>query len=310
MPSIDSNRRELLAGVAGLAGMAGCLDDDSSEQTVALTDSPETSVQPSKRQTGTDSPSSTPTGRFSLTPADPAEVDGDLTVYPVDLREWLRTVATTDETVRAHAGTYSYDPSPPLAVFERVQLTDELGDISGIHDLSVEGDTRYRLHVGAEVVEPPDDAEVTPVSSLSESRRRLTLAAIEGAAGDEARVYPESEIGSWARTEFFGGYVSANGTSYRGVERQQTDAEFYATTVWYVLSTSAVDAPPAPATLRFVTIDAAVRQEIDELRESEDRPQSIETTVEGETAAKIGTFTEETPYLLTHDAVYRTNDEG
>lgn len=308
MPSTDLDRRALLAGVAGLAGIAGCLGGHDDEQTVPLQDSPET--PPTQSESSTDTESPTPTGQFSLTPVDPFDADGELTVYPENLRTWLRTAATTDETVRAHAGTYSSDPSPPLPAFERVQLLDELGDVEGIYDLAIDGGTRYKLHVGAESADPPDDADVTPVSSLSEDRRDLALAAIEGAAGDDARVYPETELGSWVRHDFFGGYVSYDGTTYRGFERQQTDAEFFATNVWYVLSATSVDAPSAPATIRFAAIDAVVRRVIDELREAGERPQPMETGVEGETAATLRAFAENTPFLLTHDAIYRTDYEA
>jgi hypothetical protein len=301
MPSIDRDRRGLLAALGSAVALAGCQTDDEQSST----DSP----PGTESETATPTSSPAPSGRFSLTPVDPADADGELTVFPENLREWLRTVATTDETVRAHAGTYSVDPDPPLPAFERVQVLDELGDIEGIYDLAVEGDTRYRLLVGAEPTDPPDDADVTPVESLSAARRRLTLAAIEGAAGDDARVYPETALGSWVRQELFGGFVSSDGETYRGFERQQTDAEFYATNVWYVLSGTAVDAPSAPATLRLAAIDDRVRDVVEELQAATNRPQSTETAVTGETAAAVRAFVERVPFLLTHDAVYRTDYE-
>lgn len=295
MPSID--RRKLVAGVVGCVSLAGCLDGDDRTETDSL---PSTGSE-----TPTLTSSSTPTGRLSLTPIHPAEVDGELTVLPENLQQWLRTAATTAETVRAHAGTDSYDPDPPLPAFERVELHDELGDADGTYDLDVEGDTRYRLHVGAEKATPPNDADVTPVSSLPEDRRTLAIAAIDGAAGDDARVSPETELGSWVRHDFFGGYVSDDQETYTGFERQQTDAEFYATNVWYVLSATAVDAPSAQITLRLAAVDDAVRQLIDDRREATDRPQSMEATVSGGATAAVRAFAEETQSLLTHDAVYR-----
>lgn len=300
MPSID--RRELLAGVVGSVSLAGCLGGDDSTDT----DSPQSTASETASPTG----SARPTGQFSLTPIDPSAVDGELTVLTEGLREWLRTAATTDESVRAHAGTYSYNPDPPLRTFERVQLRDNDGEVEGVYDLSVGGGTRYRLHVGAESIDPPGDADVTPVSSLSENRRQLALAAIGGAAGDDARVYPETELGSWVRHEFFGGYVSHDGGEYRGYERQQTDAEFFATNVWYVISASSVDAQSASITLRLAEVDPEVRSLIDSLREDTGYPQSVETSVEGETATAAQAMAEEHSLFLTHDAILRAEFEG
>lgn len=306
-PPHDRSRRAVLSTVAaGLAAIAGCAGDETTP-TEPQTDSP-TDVH-TTTVTHTASPSDTPTGTLTLEPIPAREADGRLLVYPSDLREWLRTAATTDRTIRAHAETPTYDPSPPLPAFERVQFDDEAGELSGIYDLSVEGDTRYRLLVGAEETDPPDDADVTAISSLPEERRKLALAAIGESTGDDARVYPETELGSWVRHEFFGGYFSHDGTTYRGKEAQQTDAEFFATEVWYVLSATAVDASSAPATLRLAGVDEAVRGVISELRPEEGTPIPVSTTVSGKTDAAVRGFAEENPLLLTHDAVYRVSYE-
>jgi hypothetical protein len=242
MPSIDSDRRTVLAGLA--AAVAGCAGNGATS-IGSPTDSP-TGVH-TTTVTGTESASDTPSSTLTLEPVPPREVDENLTVYPSDLREWIRTAATTDRTVRAHAETPSYAPSPPLPAFDRVRVDDESSELAGSYDLSVEGDTRYRLLVGAEEAAPPADAEVTPVSSLAEQRREVAQAASGGSTGDSARVYPETELGSWVRHAFFGGYYSHEGTTYRGTEAKQTDAEFFATEVWYVLSAASVDAPSADA---------------------------------------------------------------
>lgn len=306
-PPHDRSRRSVLAAVgAGLAAVAGCTGGGTTP-----TDSPSDSPTDVHTSTVTHSasPSETPSGTLTLEPIPAREADDTLLVYPTDLREWLRTAATTEQTVRGHAETPSYDPSPPLPAFERVQLADESGELSGIYDLSVEGDTRYELLVGAEEADPPADAEVTAVSSLAEERRQLALAAIGESTGDDARVYPETELGSWVREDFFGGYVSHDGTTYRGKEAKQTDAEFFATEVWYVLSATAVDAPSAPTTLRLAGVDDAVRDVISELRTQKDRPATASTEVTGETRTAVAGFADETPLLLTHDVVYRVTYE-
>lgn len=307
VPPHDRSRRAVLSTVAaGLAAIAGCAGGEmtpTSSPTESPTDAHTTTV------THTASPSATPTGTLTLDPIPTREADGTLLVYPPDLREWLRTAATTDQPVRAHAETTSYDPSPPLPAFERVQFDDETGELSGIYDLAIEGDTRYELLVGAEETEPPDDADVTAISSLPEERRQLALAAIGESTGDDARVYPETELGSWVRHEFFGGYFSHDMRTYRGKEAQQTDAEFFATDVWYVLSATAVDAPSAPVTLRLASVDNDVRRVISDLRTEERTPTSVSTTVTGETATAMRGFAEENSLVLTHDAVYRITYE-
>ncbi|MFB6220963.1 MAG: hypothetical protein ABEH90_05945 [Halolamina sp.] len=308
VPQRDCSRREAVAGAAAvLAAFAGCAGDGATP-TESPTDVHTTTETHSASPTETDTP--TPTGTLSIEPIPPREADGTLTVYPSMLRSWLREVATEGKTIRAHAETPSYDPEPPLPAFGQVEFDDRLGDLSGVYTLDAEGDTRYKLLGGADEVSPPDDAEVTPVSSLSETRREFALAAIGQSSDGDARVYPETELGSWVRHEFFGGYFSHDGTTYRGKEAQQTDAEFFATEVWYVLSASRAGADTAPVSFRLDTIDNEVRRVMTELREQRDAPRSAETSVEGETAGVVRAFAEEHSLILTHDAVYRVSFEG
>lgn len=306
-PPDDRSRRAVLSTVAaGLVAIAGCAGGEVTP-TETPTDSP-TDVH-TATVTHTSSPSDTPTGTLTLEPVPIREVDGGILVYPSDLREWLRTVATTERTIRTHAKTPTYDPSPPLAAFERVHFDDEAGELSGTHELSIEGDTRYELLVGAERTGPPEDADVTAIPSLPEERRQLALAATGESTGDDARVFPETELGSWVRHGFFDGYFSHDGTTYRGTEAQQTDVEFFAKDVWYVLAATAVDAPSAPATLRLAGVHESVRDVVSGLRRDEDRPASMSATITGETRAAASGFAEENPFFLTHDAVYRVRYE-
>lgn len=307
VPPHDSSRRSVLAAVGtGLAGITGCTGSEmtpTESQTHTPTDVHTITV------TDTATPSDTPTGTLTLEPIPSREAQGTLLVYPPDLHKWLRTAATTAQTVRAHADTPTYDPSPPLPAFERVIFDDEAGELSGIYDLSVEADTRYELLVWAEETEPPEDTEVTAISSLPEERRRLALAAIGESTGDDARVHPETKLGSWVRKEFFGSYFSHDTATYRGTEAQQTDAEFFATDVWYVLSATAVDAPSAPLTLRLASVADDVRRSISDLRTEEDTPRPVSTTVTGETETAVRGFAKENSFILTHDAVYRVRYE-
>lgn len=294
MPSIDDSRRAALTSVA--LTLAGCV---GGEPTASPTDGY------TATETGKETSDSTPAGTLSLEAIPARDVDDDLTVYPRDLREWIRTATTTDETVRTHAETSTYAPEPPLPAFERAVIKDETQSRSGIYDLAVEGGTRYELLVGAKETTPPDSATVTQVKALPTDRRELALAAIGAESDADARVYPETALGSWVRNSFFGGYFAYDGTTYRGKEVQQTDVEFYAKVVWYVLSGTAVDAASAATTLRLATVPDEVRAVVESLRDDADRPHSTETTVRGETAATVEAFVAANPVILTHDAIYR-----
>lgn len=302
MPSIDRGRRALLAGLGGAVALAGCqTDGDQSD-----TDSP----SPTDSESATPTHSPTPSGRFSLTPTDPGAAAESVTVLPADLRAWLRDAATADTTVREHAGVdfapavQTYEPIPPLSAFERVDIDDPGGDAGGRYELAVEGGVRYDLLVGAEEVSPPDDAEVTPIAELSGARRELALAAVGAESDRDRRVFPETELGSWARTSFFGGYYRHDGTTYRGHEVQQTDAAFFSNRVWYVLSASATDREPS-ATLVLEEVDSRVRAIVDDLRSEHQTIEPMARRVEGETAAALEAFADGGTLLLTHEAVYR-----
>jgi len=159
------------------------------------------------------------------------------------------------------------------------------------------------MRIGAEAVSPPEDADITPVGELPDRRRDLALAAIGAESDHDRRVYPETVLGSWVRTRFFGGYYSYDGTVYRGYEVQQTDAAFTATKVWYVFSLSATEADTA-TTIRLADLDERGRALVDDLRSEHETVERMERDVDGEDAAVAETLASEHPYLLTHDVVY------
>lgn len=282
----------LLAGVAGLVGVAGCLDGET--PTATASSDPET-----------DPPAA---GRLTLDLVDPTGSEKPLTVLPDDLRGWLRQAAT-GTTVRSHADSYvypvqqSYEPIPPLTAFDQVRIDDPDSGAGGSYDVDADGGVYYERVVGVEAVSPPADAEVTPVSELSGERRELALVAIGAENGGAPRVEPQTALGVWARTEFFGGYYSHEGTTYRGHEVQQTDVAFFATEVWYVLSLSPTESETA-TTLHLAAPEARARMLLDELRSEHERVERIERDVEGLNAEAAETLAAEHPYLLTHDAVY------
>ena len=296
MPSTD--RRALLAGVASLVGIAGCLDDGTSTAT--------TSTDPETANPETDPPTA---GRLTLKPVDPSSVDEPLTVVPDDLRRWLRQAAD-GATVRGKADSYvypaqqRYEPIPPLTAFDRVQIDDSDGGAGGSYDVDADGGVYYERVAGAEPVSPPADADVIPVSELSGERRELALAAIGAESSHDTRVEPQTALGSWVRNEFFGGYFSYEGTTYRGHEVQQTDAAFFATEVWYVLSLSPTESEAA-TTLDTSASAERARMLVDELRSEQETVERMERDVEGLNAGAAETLAAAHPYLLTHDAVYR-----
>ncbi|MBP1986960.1 hypothetical protein [Halolamina salifodinae] len=296
MPSTD--RRALLAGVAGLVGVAGCLNGETPTATTA--------TDPETGHLETDPPAA---GRLTLDPVPPTEADEPLTVLPDDLRRWIRQAAD-GTTVRGHAGSYvypiqqSYEPIPPLTAFDRVRIDDPDSGDSGSYDVDADGGVYYERAVGAEAVSPPADAEVTPVSELPNERRELALAAIGAENGGAPRVEPQTALGSWVRTEFFGGYYSHEGTTYRGHEVQQTDVAFFATEVWYVLSLSPTETEAA-TTLTPAAPEERARMIIDDLRSEHETVERMERDVEGLNAGAAETLAAAHPYLLTHDAVYQ-----
>ena len=305
MPPIDRDRRALLIGLGGSVALAGCQTGGDP----SVTDSPSSTGS----ETATRSP--TPSGRFSLTPTDPEAAEESVTVLPADLRTWLRDVATADTTVREHAGVHvapaaqTYEPIPPLSAFDRVEIDDPRGDAGGRYDLDAEGGVRYDLLVGAEEVSPPEDAEVAPISELSGERRELALTAVGAESDRDRRVYPETELGSWGRTAFFGGYYRHDGTTYRGHEVQQTDAAFFSNRIWYVVSASATDAEPS-VTLALEEVNTTVRDAVDELRGEHETIEPMARRVEGETAAALAAFAAGGTLVLTHEAVYRAAFEA
>jgi len=278
-------------GAAALAGCAGRGRETGS---------------PGGTATGTASPADgastdTPTGGvLRLTPAD-LPAGGTAVVYPADLQEWLREAASTDTTLRVHAAAAVERPVPPLPSFDRVRFEDPDEEVTGWYAVQAEGGTRYRYKADATEVTPPDDATITPVADLEADQRNLAVAAITDDI-DGRDFYPETELGEWARTEFFGGYVRYNGTVYQGREFQQTDAGFFSTECWYILSLEGVSGGEGP-TLVLADIDRDIRETVEGLLDDRDLPHESATLDADGAPASAVRFFENTDYLLTHAAV-------
>jgi len=216
---------------------------------------------PTGTDTSTPTPTGTPSGTVRLVPSARGEaLDGPLAVYPTDLREELLLAAETSEPVRGHAVAAAYEaPRPVVTGFETVELVGTDG-VDGTYAVTGEGGTRYELQVGLERAEPPADATVTDIGDLFAERASFLRTALDGAA----TVYPETRRGEWVRHAVFGGYFRIDGATYRGFERQQTDAAFFSEEVWYVLGLSRSTAT-ADRRLRFPEIPRDVRGTVDEL---------------------------------------------
>lgn len=289
---LSTTRRAWLAALAGVA--AGCNGTGNDGSPAATTTTTATSST-------TTTSTTEPPAELRLRPVSVEEADGPMTVYPAELADWLRQAASTGETVREYAEVPAYNPVPVLPRFEMVELRGD-DAVAGSYAVDAAGGPRYEHFVGAERVdEVPDGEEVTPVSDLPAERRTLAEAAI--AEDQRARVYPETELGTWVRTEFYGGYFSHDGKRYRGHEVQQTDAAFFSQTVWYVLSLSPTDGDGTA--LRLVDVDPAVREVID--RVIGEDPTPVERSERGPFPAAVTSFAAETEFLLTHTAVYEVS---
>jgi hypothetical protein len=198
-------------------------------------------------------------------PADPVPV------HPPAYREFLRTAATTEGTVRTTVPALVYDPEPVLPTLDAVELVggDSDGDgddtdsgPTGVHAVRGEGDTYYDTSVAAEPVADggnatdgaTSDANVTDVDSLPADRAAFVRRTVR----EGVEVEPQTERGTWVRESFLGERFRANGTVYRGVERKPTDAEFFATEVWYALELSPDDAAEPGARLDLAPPDRTV----------------------------------------------------
>lgn len=292
------SRRSLLASLATL-GLAGCLDeapDDSETAGRTPTGSPTTGRTPSESPTDRPTSDSTATPPRVIVERIDAFPRGEpVVVYPDALREWLARAAR-GETVRATDGTFTYDPQPILPGVSTVTLTDDEA-VAGRYRCEIQGGTYYERQLTATPADPPADATVTPVATLSDPRRELAVAAIDG---EYPFVEPQSRLGEWVRTAFFGGYYTHDGQTYRGREAQQTDAAFFATTVWYVLSLTGADTTDAtPLQLSLRPVPTAVHRLLDPYFEGEtDTP----LVVRDPTARQ---FFADPTLLVTHTGRYR-----
>jgi len=321
------DRRAYLGLLAGAvtAGLGGCLGDGPTDgpgtdarsptgtptrtDTATATDTPAPTATSGESATGTTDDADTPTpgptptgGRLVAEYVDPDTVTA-ATVYPRDLASLLLQAADADGRVRASASAFVYAPEPILPSFETVRLVTAEGEKRGPYRVEGEAGIRYDHVVGAEQVEPPENATVTPVDDLAAERRDLAVAAIEG---ESPEVTPETELGEWVRESFYGAYVRDDGTTYRGGEIEQTDAAFFSTECWYILSLTPVDDGEGAVTLRLPDLSVSVRETFDTLFEETTAYESTGRIERDRFSADVVRFAAETDHLLTHTTTYTT----
>lgn len=221
-------RRSVLAlsgaALGGVAGCAGVLDRDQEQP-----DDDGASTPPTESPTPDDTPDSLTLTAVEPPLAGPEVEPRVVTVYPESMALALRRAARIKGTYRSHGPAFVSAPEPFWTRYDTVRITgQDAGDTpKGTYEMEAEGGVRYELLVGADRLD--GDEPAASVSELEGERRELALAAIRN---EGPRVYPETELGEWVRTEWFGNRWEHDGTVYRGKEVQQTDAAFFSQQVW------------------------------------------------------------------------------
>jgi hypothetical protein len=229
--------------------------------------------------------------------AGPEQEPRTLTVYSESMALALRRAARIDGPYRTHGSAFFYASEPFWTRYETVRLTGVDADErpKGGYELEADGGVRYELLVGADRLE--GDGSGTQVSELEGERRELALAAIRN---DGPRVYPETELGEWVRTEWFGSRWEHEGAVYRGKEVQQTDAAFFSQQVWATVRMRETRADPQ--------VVFELRAPGDEVRDALD-PVFAEWSSDESTAtlddppAAVREYLEPTDLLATHTVV-------
>jgi len=208
----------------------------------------------------------------------------------------LRRAASIEGTYRTAAAAFVEAPEPFWTRYETVRLAGPDNTAAdGVYEMDAEGGVRYELLVGADRLD--GDRPAAQVSELEGERRELALAAIRN---EGPRVYPETELGEWVRTEWFGNRWEYEGTVYRGKEVQQTDAAFFSQQVWATVRMRETVGHPA-VTFELRAPGDAVRDALDPVFAEWSKDEST-ATLEDPPAA-VRAYLEPTDLLATHTTV-------
>jgi hypothetical protein len=291
---------------AGISIIGGCTSNPA--------DGTDTSaIQTAPDDTNTESDTLKPkitkrnTFKIILEPPGIPKPGSQLLVYPRDLRRWIREAAKSNTKIRTHTEIPVRGRSPLLPEFEHVRLINA-GDLDGWYDSNSTGGVRYRYYAEANEVEPPEGVEVVAVHNLDEAKRELITAAIQNEAYNDVEwLYPETELGEWARNDAFNGYYRFNGSVYQVNENHLTDAAYGSNEIWYILSLSRSDKNNGYK-LDFRDI-STIRPTLDKLMQINKefmRTRRPEQRV-GETDASNELFyiAKNIDYILTHGAAFK-----
>jgi len=288
-------RRAVLGSVAAtfgaVGGCAGLLERGPRTPDDGPADPPET-----------DSPTRSPAPSLTLEAVEPPSAGPEVqprtvTVYPESMALALRRAARIEGTYRTHATAFVEAPEPFWTEYDTVKLTGpDAGDPEGVYEMDAEGGIRYELLVGADRLD--GDRPAASVSELEGERRELALGAIRN---EGPRVYPETELGEWVRTEWFGNRWEHEGTVYRGKEVQQTDAAFFSDQVWATVGMrETVGHPEVTFELRAPGED--VRDALDPVLSEQGKDQRTATLADPPPAVRE--YLEPTDLLATHTTVF------
>jgi len=315
---MEPDRRTYLGLLAGaLAGTAGCLGGEGETPTgeptdgprgASATDVPTETPRETPTPTATDGSTETAGGATTASPAlvlDTVEPSGDvpLAVYPTKLATLLRAAAATEGPVRERADAFVHAPEPLLPGFDAVEIVDPTGGASGTYEVSAEGGPYHEMTLRAEEVPAEAADDPTPVPAVPEAYREFVVGALTDSDGNR-QVEPQTERGEWVREHFFGEYVAYEGQTYRGRAVHPTDAVFFSTEVWYVLSLSSVDDAEDPVTLRLPEIDPAVRDTVDGALHEWRKTAQAPALAGPPFADAVPEFAADTERVLTHTHAY------
>ncbi|WP_435317632.1 hypothetical protein [Haloarchaeobius sp. TZWSO28] len=294
--TLPSRRSVLASTAAALASAAGCLGETGRTGGTTV---PTTATTAS---TGTGAASGTGTVTFSV-PGGDVGPDDETTVLPPALRELLVDAARTGETVRGYDDRFVIPPPTPfLHGTETLDIKFPGSEApSGTYTFDVASGARYEMRAAASRVDSvPDQESATPVGDLDPERRTVVEGAVDG---DEPTVYPETELGTWFRESFIGGYFLVDGQTYRGHEVQQTDAGFFSETVWYVLQPSDQSADEQPTTLRLPDLSPSLLDRLESVLPLE----SGAKAVIDDPSDELARLAAETDLVATHTVRYRVS---
>jgi hypothetical protein len=223
-------------------------------------------------------------------------------VYPNEYRGLLVRAASSDAPIRTvMSGPPEISPEPVLPELSTIELVNER-NAAGTYEVVGEGGTDHVRIAG--VVENSSVVSPVPVNELPPERAELVRQAAEGG---RLTYRAHTEKGTWIRTTFVGGGFVLNGTTYSGIEYQQTDAGINSLDVWYDVDLVPTDDAAPVVTMDLTRLDPVMRGLLNEVSWGyRQGPPSIEVDPLPEQAVR---FVEESGLLAMPSAFVRVRME-